>query len=430
VRARARTQPAVPRGVALTDPNRVPEALKLWRNARLATCDASLGRIESGAFLTRGGRIEWLGKEAAAPAAAGAEVHDLGGAWVTPGLIDCHTHLVFAGTRAGEYAERLRGHTYEDIALAGGGILSSVRAVRAASEEQLFETSAPRLAALLAEGVTGIEIKSGYGLTLEDEAKMLRVARALGRAFPVTVRTTLLAAHTLPPEYRGHADDYIDAIARDWLPALAREELVDAVDVFCERIAFDTAQTERLYQAARSLGLPVKMHAEQLSNLGGTLLATRYGALSCDHLEYAGQAEAEALAHAGTVAVLLPVAFYCLAAERKPPIAALRAAGAALAVASDCNPGSAPGASLLTAMSMATRLFGLTAEEALEGVTRHAARALGLESERGTLAPGKAADFVVWNVGSPEELGYWIGFNPRRSVVRAGEVQRWPNPTP
>ncbi len=406
------------------------EALKLWRNARLATCDPSLGRIDPGAFLTRGGRIEWLGEEAALPPAAGAEVHDLGGAWVTPGLIDCHTHLVFAGTRAAEYAERLRGRSYEEIARAGGGILSSVRAVRAASEEQLFETSAPRLAALLAEGVTTVEIKSGYGLTLADEAKMLRVARALGRAFPVTVRTTLLAAHTLPPEYRGRPDDYIDDIAREWLPALSREGLIDAVDVFCERIAFDTAQAERLYAAARALGVPVKMHAEQLSNLGGTLLATRYGALSCDHLEYAGEAEAAALARAGTVAVLLPVAFYCLAAERKPPVAALRTAGAALAVASDCNPGSAPGASLLTAMSMATRLFGLTAEEALAGTTRHAARALGLDAGSGTLAAGKAADFVVWSVGSPEELGYWIGFNPRRTVVRAGEVLRWPNPTP
>ena len=408
----------------------MPEALKLWRNARLATCDPSLGRIAPGALLTRGARIEWLGEEAALPAAAGAEVHDLGGAWVTPALVDCHTHLVFAGTRAAEYAERLRGRSYEEIALAGGGILASVRAVRAASEEQLFDASTPRLAALLAEGVTTIEIKSGYGLTLTDEAKMLRVARALGRAFPVTVRTTLLAAHTLPPEYRGRADEYIDVIAREWLPALAREELVDAVDVFCEHIAFDTAQAERLYAAARALGLPVKMHAEQLSNLGGTLLAARYGALSCDHLEYAGEAEAAALARAGTVAVLLPVAFYCLAAERKPPVAALRAAGATIAVASDCNPGSAPGASLLTAMSMATRLFGLTAEEALLGVTRHAARALGLEAGCGTLAPGKAADFVVWGVGAPEELGYWIGFNPRRTVVRAGEVLRWPNPTP
>ena len=408
----------------------MPEGLKLWRNARLATCDPAAGRIAAGAFLTRGGRIEWLGEEAALPATTAAEVHDLGGAWVSPGLIDCHTHLVFAGTRAAEYAERLRGRSYEQIALAGGGILATVHAVREASEEQLFDASAPRLAALLAEGVTTVEIKSGYGLTLADEAKMLRVARALGRAFPVTVRTTLLAAHTLPPEYRGRADEYIDDIAREWLPALAREGLVDALDVFCEHIAFDTAQAERLFAAARALGVPVKVHAEQLSNLGATLLAARYGALSCDHLEYAGEAEAAALAAAGTVAVLLPVAFYCLAAQRKPPLAALRAAGVALALASDCNPGSAPGASLLTAMSMATRLFGLTAEEAQLGVTRHAARALGLAAERGTLTAGQAADFVVWNVGSPEELGYWIGFNPRRTVVRAGEVLRWPNPTP
>jgi imidazolonepropionase len=405
------------------------EALKLWRNAQLATCDEAARRITRGALLTRGARIEWVGEEDALPAVTPDETHDLGQAWVTPGLIDCHTHLVFAGTRAAEYAERLRGRSYEDIARAGGGILSTVRAVREASEQQLFDESAPRLAALMAEGVTTIEIKSGYGLTLADEAKMLRVARHLGRAFPVTVRTTLLAAHTLPPEYRGRGDEYVETIAREWLPTLAAQGLVDAVDVFCERIAFSVAQAERLFAAAASLGIPVKMHAEQLSNLGGSLLAARLGALSCDHLEHAGDAEAAALAAAGTAAVLLPVAFYCLADTHKPPVAALRAAGAALAVASDCNPGSAPGASLLTAMSMATRLFALTAEEALLGVTRHAARALGLHRERGCLAAGAAADFVVWNVRSVEELGYWIGFNPRRTVVRAAEVLRWPHLT-
>jgi imidazolonepropionase len=408
----------------------VPEALKLWRNAQLATCDPLGRRLTRGALLTRGGRIEWVGEEAALPPSNPAQVHDLGGAWVTPGLIDCHTHLVFAGTRAGEYAERLRGSSYEEIARGGGGILSSVRAVRAASEQQLFDESAPRLAALIAEGVTTVEIKSGYGLTLTDEAKMLRVARALGRAFPVTVRATLLAAHTLPPEYRGRADEYIEVVAREWLPALAAQGLVDAVDVFCESIAFTTAQAERLFAAARALGLPVKIHAEQLSNTGATLLGARYGALSCDHLEYAGEPEAAALGATGTAAVLLPVAFYCLAAQRRPPVAALRAQRVPIAVASDCNPGSAPGSSLLTAMSMATRLFGLTPEEALLGVTRHAAHALGLGAQRGALLAGQAADFVVWNVRAPEELGYWIGFNPRRTVVRAAEVLRWPNQTP
>jgi len=409
----------------------MPGTLKLWRNARLATCDAEQRSITDGALLTRGARIEWVGEEAQLPAiATGAEVHDLAGAWVTPGLIDCHTHLVFAGTRADEYAQRLRGRSYEEIARAGGGILSTVRAVRAASEAQLFEESAPRLAALASEGVTTIEIKSGYGLTLADEAKMLRVARALGRAFPVTVRTTLLAAHTLPPEFRGRADAYIDTIAREWLPALLGEGLVDAVDIFCERIAFSVAQAERLFAAAHALRVPVKMHAEQLANLGGTLMATRYHALSCDHLEYADEDEAAALAAAGSVAVLLPVAYYCLAEARQPPLAALRQARAAIAIASDCNPGSAPGTSLLLAMSMATRLFGLTAEEALQAVTRHAAQALGLAGERGVLAAGQAADFVVWNVRSPAELSYWIGFNPRRTVVRAGEVLRWPNLTP
>ncbi len=380
-------------------------------------------RHERGALLTRGPRIEWVGAERDLPRQYRPdETHDLRGGWLTPGLIDCHTHLVFAGTRAAEYAERLRGRSYEEIARAGGGILSSMRAVRAASEQQLLDESLPRLQALLAEGVTTVEIKSGYGLTLQDEAKMLRVARALGRALPVTVRTTLLAAHALPPEYAGRADAYIDDIAAEWLPKLHAEGLVDAVDIFCENIGFSVEQAERLFGAAGRLGIAVKMHAEQLSNLGGSLLAARRGALSCDHLEYATATEAEALAAAGTVAVLLPVAFFCLAEKRLPPLAALRAAGTAMAVATDCNPGSAPGSSLLLAMSMATRLFGLTCEEALAGVTRHAARALAMQEERGTLAPGKAADFAVWSIREPEELAYWTGFNPCRAVVKGGRL--------
>ena len=397
------------------------ETLHLWRNARIATCDAAMTRLEAGALLTRGPRLEWVGAECDLPGRYGpAEVHDLRGAWVTPGLIDCHTHLVFAGSRATEYAERLRGRSYAEIARAGGGILSTMRAVRAASEQQLRDESLPRLEALLAEGVTAVEIKSGYGLTLEDEAKMLRVARSLARAVPVTISTTLLAAHALPPEYAGRADDYIDDIAGVWLPALHEQGLLDAVDIFCENVGFSIEQAARLFDAAGRLGVPLKMHAEQLSNLGGTLLAASRGALSCDHLEYATAAEAAALAAAGTVPVLLPVAFFCLAEERKPPIAALRAAGAGMAVATDCNPGSAPGSSLLLAMSMATRLFGLTCEEALAGVTRHAARALGMQAQRGTLAAGKAADFVVWGIGELEELGYWSGFNPCRTVIKGG----------
>ena len=382
-----------------------------------------MGRIEHGALLTRGGLIEWLGEEHDLPSgAASCEIHDLGGAWVTPGLIDCHTHLVFSGTRAVEYAERLRGRNYEEIARSGGGILSTMRAVRAASEEQLFEESLPRLETLAEEGVTTVEIKSGYGLTLADEAKMLRVARALGRVAPVTVRTTLLAAHTVPPEFTGRADAYIEAIAAHWLPALHEEGLIDALDVFCESVGFTVAQAQRLYEAAAGLGLPVKMHSEQLSNLGGSLLAARFGALSCDHLEHATAAEARALAAAGTVAVLLPVAYYCLGGGPKPPVSELRAAGTAVALATDCNPGSAPGCSLLAAMSMGTRLFGLTCEEALAAVTRHAARALGLQGERGVLAAGMSADFVVWSIGSPDELGYWVGFNPCRSVIKTGRV--------
>lgn len=404
------------------------EPLKLWRNARLATCDRDMAVIEEGAMLSQGAKLVWVGEEESLPPSVDgqdiqhAESYDLRGAWVTPGLIDSHTHLVFAGTRAEEYSQRLRGVSYEQIARGGGGILSTVRAVRAASGLQLFDESVPRLQALIAEGVTTVEIKSGYGLTLADEIKMLQTARALGRAFPVTVTTTLLAAHTVPPEFRGSADSYIDAVRREWLPAIHERGLIDAVDVFCDSIAFDARQAERLFDAAQKLGLPVKMHAEQLSNIGGTQLATRFRALSCDHLEYATKADAEALAASGTVAVLLPVAFFSLAATQKPPVGALRATGAAMAIATDCNPGSSPTASLLLAMSMATRLFGLRADEVLAAVTRHAARAAGVDRSRGTLAAGYAADFAVWDVRSLDELGYWTGFNPCRGTVKAGEL--------
>jgi imidazolonepropionase len=397
----------------------------LWRHAHLATCDEAMRRIENGALVTRDGRIEWIGPETAIPERLRLDMtehHDLGGAWVTPGLIDCHTHLIFAGTRAAEYAERARGVSYEEIARRGGGILTTVLATRAASERQLLEESAPRLQALLAEGVTTIEVKSGYGLTLADEAKLLRVARRLGETFPVRIATTLLAAHAVPPEYAGRADDYIDAIAGEWLPQLKAQGLVDAVDVFCERIAFDARQAERLFIAARRLGLPVKMHAEQLANIGGSLLAARFGALSCDHLEWADEAVAHALASAGTVAVLLPVAFYVLGGGRKPPIAELRAARTRMAVATDCNPGSAPGASLQLALNMAVRLFGLTPAEALAGVTRHAAYALGMQDEIGSLEPGRRADLAIWDIAAPEELGYWVAYNRCRAAVCDGKV--------
>ncbi|HTV52014.1 MAG TPA: imidazolonepropionase [Steroidobacteraceae bacterium] len=405
----------------------MPATATLWANARLALCDAAMGELAQGALVTRGERIVWVGPARELPASLAAEVaerFDLEGRWVSPGLIDCHTHLVFAGTRAAESAERLRGVSYESIARRGGGILSTVRATRAATEQELLEQSAPRLEALLAEGITTVEVKSGYGLTLDAEAKMLRVARELGRRYPVRICCTLLAAHMVPPEYAGRADAYLDEVADVWLPALHAEGLVDAVDIFCEAIAFDVAQAERLFAAAARLGLPVKMHAEQLSNLGGSLLAARHRALSCDHLEFAGEVEARALAQSGTVAVLLPIAYYCLGGGPTPPLDALRAAGAAVAVSTDCNPGSAPGASLLLALNMATRLFGLQPQEALAGVTRHAARALGLQGEVGTLAPGQYADFAVWDVESAEELCYWVGLNRCRAVIQAGRLSR------
>jgi len=393
----------------------------LFRHCRIVTCDDQGQVFERGAMVVQGGRIEWIGREAELPAGIRPQrTVELAGRWVTPGLVDCHTHLVFAGQRAAEFARRTSGSSYAEIAREGGGILSTVRATRAASEDELCAQSAPRLQALLAEGVTTVEIKSGYGLEFESEARMLRVARRLGAEHPVTVATSLLAAHALPPEFAGRADEYIDTICRDWLPVLRAH--ADAVDAYCEDIAFSAGQCDRLFAAARALGLPVRLHAEQLSNVGGSQVAARHGALSCDHLEYATDADAAALARAGTVAVLLPVAFYALAERQPPPIDALRRHGVPLAVASDCNPGTAPGASLLLAMNMARRLFGLTSREVLDGVTRHAARALGLERTRGSLTTGRAADFAVWSIDSPDELGYWVGFNPCSMVVKHGAI--------
>ena len=396
--------------------------LTLWRHARIATCDERSRIFERGAIVTRGGLIEWVGPEDELPAGLRPErTLELAGRWLTPGLVDCHTHLVFAGQRAAEFARRTAGTSYADIAREGGGVLSTVRATRAASEAVLLEQSRPRLQSLLAEGVTTVEIKSGYGLQLETEARMLRVARRLEAEQPVTVSASLLAAHALPPEFAGRPDEYIEMVCNEWLPQLAGLT-VDSVDAYCEDIAFSAAQCDRLFTAARALGLPVRLHAEQLSNVGGSQVATRHGALSCDHLEYATEADAAALARAGTVAVMLPVAFYALAEKQLPPIEAFRRHHVPLAVASDCNPGSAPGASLLLAMNMARRLFGLTSEEVLLGVTRHAARALGLAGESGSLAPGHVADFAVWSIDSLDELGYWTGFNPCSMVVKDAAV--------
>ncbi len=369
------------------------------------------------------GRIAWLGAPEALPAEAGAlPRHDGGGALVTPGLVDCHTHLVYGGQRANEFAMRLAGASYEEVARAGGGIVATVRATREASEDDLFDAASARLAPLLAEGVCAIEIKSGYGLALEHERKQLRVARRLAAAHGVTVRTTFLGAHALPPEYAGRSGDYIDLVCREMLPALHAEGLVDAVDVFCERIAFSLDETERVFQAAQALGLPVKLHAEQLSDMGGAALAARYGALSCDHIEHLSPAGIAAMAQAGTVAVLLPGAYYTLRDTQRPPIDGLRAAGVPMAVSTDHNPGTSPCLSLLLMMNMACTLFRLTVPEALAGVTTHAARALGLAATHGELAVGRVADFVLWNVQEAAELAYWFGQRPVRCVVRQGRI--------
>jgi imidazolonepropionase len=397
----------------------------LWRHARLVTlADArGWGLIERGALLVDGATIAWAGADADLPAALRADAEiDLEGALVTPGLIDCHTHLVYAGDRAGEFEQRLEGASYEEIARAGGGIRSTVAATRAASDETLFAAARERALGLMHEGVTTVESKSGYGLSAEDEARCLRVARRLGRALAIDVKTTCLSAHALPPEFAGRADDYIDAVC-GWLPTLHREGLVDAVDAFCDRIGFSAAQTRRVFDTARALGLPVKLHAEQLSDQGGAVLAAQYGALSCDHLEHLGTDGVAAMAAAGSVAVLLPGAFYFLRETRLPPVDALRAAGVPIAIATDHNPGSSPTLSPLLMLSMGCTLFRLTPEEALRGMTVHAARALGL-ADRGTLAAGRRADFVVWNVAHPNELAYWFGRNPCARVVFAGVERR------
>ncbi|WP_332824567.1 imidazolonepropionase [Ramlibacter sp.] len=400
-------------------------SVQLWTNCRVATFAADApspyGLVEDAALAVEDGRIAWVGPRTALPPAlgAGATVHDARGALVTPGLVDCHTHLVYGGDRAGEFEARLNGVTYEEIARAGGGIVSTVKATRDASEDELLRQSQRRLCALLAEGVTTVEIKSGYGLSQDAEAKCLRVARRLGEAEHVTVRTTFLGAHALPPEFKERGDDYIAEVCR-MLPILHGQGLVDAVDAFCETIAFSPAQTRRVFEAAGALGLPVKLHAEQLSDSAGAELAASFGALSCDHLEWLSEQGARAMAAAGSVAVLLPGAFYFLRETRLPPVALLRQHGVPIAISTDCNPGSSPCTSLLLMLNMACTLFRLTPEEALAGVTRNAAKALGL-ADRGVLAPGMRADFVLWEVEHPAELAYAFGRNPCHATFVEGQ---------
>ncbi|MBL8511718.1 MAG: imidazolonepropionase [Betaproteobacteria bacterium] len=398
----------------------------LFWNVHLATMTGgpdSLGEIPNAALAIKDGCIAWLGPMSELPYGFKADKEYQGnGGWLTPGLIDCHTHLVFAGNRAKEFEQRLQGASYEDIARQGGGILSTVRATRAATESELYAASAERLQTLIAEGVTTLEIKSGYGLELATELKMLRVARALGRRHLVEIKTSFLGAHALPPEFAGQAGDYIDHLCKRMLPAVAKADLADAVDAFCENIAFSPQQIRRVFTAAQKLGLKLKLHAEQLSDQGGAALAADFGALSADHLEYVCDAGIRRMAEAGTVAVLLPGAFYFLRETRLPPIDCLRQAGVPLAVASDLNPGSSPLVSLLVAMHMAATLFRLTPAEVLRGVTVNAAQALGL-TDRGTLAVGQRADLALWAVESPAELCYWLGGIKPALVLFEGQIR-------
>lgn len=397
---------------------------RVWINARLATLAldrAGLGVVEDGVVASLDGRIAYAGPAAEAPAFEAAETIDLEGRWITPGLIDPHTHLVFAGDRAHEFELRLAGASYEEIARAGGGIVSTMRATRAASEEELVAAALPRLDALIAEGVTTVEIKSGYGLSLDDETKSLRAARTLGEIRRVGISATFLGAHALPPEYRDDPDGYVDLVCEKMIPAIAARGLADAVDGFCEGIGFSPAQIRRVFETARDHGLPVKLHAEQLSNLSGAALAVEFDALSADHLEHLDAAGVAAMAASRTVATLLPGAFYFTRETQVPPIAALREASVPMALATDCNPGTSPLTSPLLVMNMAATLFRMTVEECLAGVTREAARALDLLNDRGTLEAGKACDLAIWDIERPAELVYRMGFNPLHARVWRGQ---------
>ena len=391
--------------------------------AHLATLadDSGYGIIENGALAWCEGTLQFVGRASDLPGEPATLAHELlhaDGQWLTPGLVDCHTHTVFAGDRAGEFEQRLQGASYEDIARAGGGIVSTVRATRDASEDKLLAQSLPRARALVADGVTTLEIKSGYGLDLENERKMLRVARRIGRTLHITVKTTFLGAHALPPEFTGRADDYIAAVC-EWLPQLHTEGLVDAVDAFCERIGFSSEQTRRVFEAAHDLGLPIKLHADQLSDSAGAALVAEFGGLSADHVEYTSEAGVAAMAEAGVAAVLLPGAFHVLRETKLPPLDAFRRHGVPMAVATDCNPGTAPLQSLRLAMALACTHFRLTPEESLRGATVHAARALAL-TDRGVLRPGQRADFVRWKITQPAQLAYWLGGDLVAGVYAAG----------
>lgn len=394
---------------------------RIWRNARLATlAGPGLGEVEDGVVAARDGRILYAGAADEAPTLDAMETVDCQGRWITPGLIDPHTHLIFGGDRAHEFELRLAGASYEEIAKAGGGIVSTMKATRAASEDALVAGALPRLDALIAEGATTVEVKSGYGLSLEHELKSLRAARQLAEQRGVRIRTTFLGAHALPPEYSDNPEGYVDVVCHDMIPAVAAAGLADAVDAFCEGIGFSREQTRRVFEAARSHGLPVKLHAEQLSNLHGARLAAEFGALSADHLEHLDAEGVAAMARASVVATLLPGAYYFVRESKLPPIAELRAAGVPIALATDCNPGTSPLTSLLLTMNMGATLFRLTVEECLAGVTREAARALGLLAETGTLETGKACDLAIWDIERPAELVYRMGFNPLHARVWSG----------